>query len=87
MLCMPPEQACTSSSLTKAIKALEDNQLADHAAMIMAALDRCKGLEGHVRDTLRLRLNLAAGQLAEAARDALELARHEQVSTLGGMMH
>jgi len=33
-----------------------------------------------VRDTLRLRLNMAAGQLADAARDALELARREQVA-------
>ena len=72
-------QACSQSSLTKAIKALEDSQAVESAPLLLAALERCKGLEAHVRDTLRLRLNMAAGQLGEAARDALELARREQV--------
>jgi WD repeat-containing protein 19 len=76
-------QVCSPSSLTKAIKVLEDSQCVESAPMILSALERCKGLEGHVRDTLRLRLNMAAGQLAEAARDALELARREQVNSSG----
>lgn len=72
-------QVCTQASLTKAIRALEDSQAVESAPLILAALDRCRGLEAPVRDGLRLRLNLAAGQLGEAARDALELARREQV--------
>lgn len=51
----------------------------ESAPLILAALDRCRGLEANVKDGLRLRLNMAAGQLGEAARDALELARREQV--------
>lgn len=72
-------QVCNPSSLAKAIKVVEDNRCVDSVPMILAALDRCQGLEGHTRDSLRLRLNMAAGQLGEAARDALELARREQV--------
>ena len=61
----------------------------ESAPLILAALDRCRGLEANVKDGLRLRLNMAAGQLGEAARNALELARREQVGrgrpiTLGG---
>lgn len=72
-------QVCNPSSLAKAIKVVEDSRCVDSAPMILAALDRCQGLEGRARDSLRLRLNMAAGQLGEAARDALELARREQV--------
>lgn len=81
-------QVCNASSLTKAIKVVEDSQCVDSAPAILAALERCQGLEGHVRDTLRLRLNMAAGQLGEAARDALELARREQVrESLARLVH
>ncbi len=78
-------QVCTQSSLTKAIKALEDSQVVESAPLILAALDRCRSLEAQVKDSLRLRLNMAAGQLGEAARDALELARREQVGDGGGV--
>jgi hypothetical protein len=77
-------QVCSQSSLTKAIKVLEERQCTDTAPTLLAALDRCKGIEAHVKDALRLRLNMAAGQLGAAARDALEVARREQVCVLFG---
>lgn len=65
--------------MTKAIGLVEDTQNAQLAPAVLDALTDCPGLEGHVRDALRFRLNLAAGQLGDAARDALELAKFEQV--------
>lgn len=40
--------------------------------------------EGQARDELRFRLNIALGQFVEAAHDAVELARFEQVGDHGG---
>lgn len=77
-------QVCSQSSLTKAIKVLEERQCTDAAPTLLAALDTCKGIEVHVRGGLRLRLNMAAGQLGAAARDALEVARREQVRVMFG---
>jgi hypothetical protein len=72
-------QVCSQSSLTKAIAVVEDTRNAQLAPVVLDALAACEGLEGHMRDALRFRLNLAAGQLGDAARDALELAQFEQV--------
>lgn len=74
-----PLQACSPSSLTKGVEVLEDSRCIDAASTLAAALDSCHALEGPVRDALRLRLNLAAGQLGAAARDTLDVARHQQV--------
>ena len=73
----PAMQVCNQSSL--AIGVVESTRNSQLAPAVLDALVDCPGLEGHVRDALRLRLNLAAGQLGDAARDALELARFEQV--------
>jgi hypothetical protein len=73
-------QVCSQSSLTKAIAVVEDTRNPQLAPAVLDALAACEGLEGHMRDALRFRLNLAAGQLGDAARDALELAQFEQVS-------
>jgi hypothetical protein len=70
---------CSQSSLTKAIAVVEDARNPQLAPAVLDALAACEGLEGHLRDALRFRLNLAAGQLGDAARDALELAQFEQV--------
>jgi WD repeat-containing protein 19 len=40
-------------------------------------------MEGTDRDELRFKLNIAMGRYGEAARDALEVARFEQVRTAG----
>jgi hypothetical protein len=72
-------QVCSQSSLCKAIAVVEDAHNPQLAPAVLDALAACEGLEGHVRDALRFRLNLAAGQLGDAARDALELAQFEQV--------
>lgn len=71
---------CSQSSLTKAIAVVEESNNPLLAPAVLDALAACEGIEGHVRDALRFRLNLAAGQLGHAARDAQELARFEQVS-------
>ncbi len=39
--------------------------------------------EGQARDELRFRLNIALGQFVEAAHDAVQLARFEQVGAAG----
>ena len=74
-------QVCNQSSLAKAIGVVETTRNPQLASAVLDALIDCPGLEGHVRDALRFRLNLAAGQLGDAAKDALELARFEQVGS------
>lgn len=74
-------QAGTPASLSKAIGVVERAREPQLAAPVADAIAACAGLEGAARDGLLLRLNMAAGRLGDAARNALELARMEQVWT------
>lgn len=73
-------QVCSQSSLTKAITIVEDTHNPQLAPAVLNGLLACTSIEDHIRDALRFRLNLAAGQLSDAARDALDIAKFEQVS-------
>jgi WD repeat-containing protein 19 len=75
-------QVCSSNSLARAIQVIEDSQATGLVPLVLDALQGCSSLDSHVRDALRFRLNIAAGHMADAARDALELARFEQVGSV-----
>jgi hypothetical protein len=77
-------QLGTPASIGKAISVLEaaaaasNPNLKDMQAQVLSAIGGLKE-GGALADELRLRLNMATGQLQAAARDAVQVARFEQV--------
>lgn len=79
-------QVGTVATVSKAISLAEtsrDNSLALQIMEFVATMPA----EGSTKDELRFRLNIAVGQFAEAARDALEMARFEQVTYINRLVY
>jgi hypothetical protein len=67
------------SALEAGVVLMEASHMAGAAPRLLSALSACHELEPAARDALRLRINLVSGQLGDAARDVLAIARREQV--------
>ena len=67
-------------AVEKAIGVVESSRNEQLALLVMDHI--MDAMEGADRDELRLKLNIAMGRYDEAARDALEIARFEQVAGL-----
>ena len=69
-------------ALEKAIAVIQETRNHTLGVLVLDFVNEER--EGSARDELRFRLNIAMGQYADAARDAMELARFEQVGRAVG---
>ncbi|PNW73788.1 hypothetical protein CHLRE_13g572700v5 [Chlamydomonas reinhardtii] len=66
----------TNPALEKAVQVVEQTRSHQLGVLVLDYVNEEK--DGTTRDEFRFKLNIAMGQFAEAARDALEMARFEQ---------
>lgn len=66
----------SNAALEKAVQVVEQTRRQELGVLVLDYVNEEK--DGTTRDEFRFKLNIAMGQFAEAARDALEMARFEQ---------
>ncbi len=73
----------TNAALEKAVQAVEQTRSHQLGVLVLDYVNEEK--DGATRDEFRFKLNIAMGQYADAARDALEMSRYEQVGLWDGI--